>query len=691
MAEFASDKIRNVAVVGHRGSGKTTLVEAMLFAAGATKRLGQVEEGTAVTDFEPEEKERGMSINPALANCRFEGVKLNLVDTPGYGEFVGQAVPCLWVTETALVVVDGVAGVEVHTRRMYTLARDMGLAVVAMVGKLDKERADFGAALTGMKGALPGPEFVPVQLPIGAEAAFSGVVDLVTMKAYLGDSKTPVEIPAAAADAAAEARMILIDAVAATDDDLTMAYLENDTLSEGELISGLRQAVQAGKLVPVLASCGERGIGAAAALRMLSDLAPSPLAHQPWAATDAKSGGDVTVKADDPFTAVIFKTMSDPYVGRISLLRVVSGIATADATVTNATNGGRERLAGLATMIGQEVAPAGTLATGDLGCVSKLENTVTGHTLCDPKRVVAIPMPPIPEGMHGVALVAASRADQDKLSSALARVAEEDVGFTYVRDHETGDLVAHGMGPLHVDLAIQRLKRKFDVAVEQKAPRIPYRETIRKKIEVQGRHKKQTGGRGQFGDCKLRVEPQERGVGFQFVDEVVGGSVPRNFIPAVEKGVIDVMDHGPIAGYPVVDVKVTLYDGSTHPVDSSEQAFRMAGQIGMRKALEEAGSILLEPIAIVEVTTPETITGDIMSDLNGKRGHILGMDSIGGGMQTVKARIPVAELASYAGDLRSISQGRASYTVEFSHYQEVPHELAERVIAEAKKAQEERG
>jgi len=689
--EFASDKIRNLAVTGHRGCGKTTLVEALLFATGALERRGSVEDGTATTDFEPEEKEGGLSINPALANCRYEGVKLNLVDTPGYAEFVGQAVPCLWVTETVLLVVDGVAGVEVHTRRMYTMAREMGLSVMAMVSKLDKERSDFAAAVSGMKEALPGAEFVPVQMPLGEESSFQGVADLLAMKAYLGDSMSPVEIPGEFAEEAAEARLSLVDAVAATDDDLTMTYLENDTLSDEELTQGLQTAVREGKLVPVLACSAEGGLGVSAALQALTHLAPSPVTRQPWPATDAKTGQEVTVKADEAFAAVVFKTMSDPYVGRISLLRVVAGTAQADATVTNANTGGRERLAGLATMEGQETSSAGTLATGDLGCVSKLEDTVTGHTLCDPKRVVAVPMPPIPEGMHGVALVAATRADQDKLSQALGRVAEEDVGFTYKRDHETGDLVAHGMGPLHVDLSIKRLKRKFDVAVDQKPPRIPYRETIRKRVEVQGRHKKQTGGRGQFGDVKLYVEPQERSAGFEYVDQVVGGSVPRNFIPAVEKGVLDVMERGIVAGYPVVDIKVTIYDGSTHPVDSSEQAFRMAGQIGMRKALEEAGSILLEPIAIVEVTTPETITGDIMSDLNSKRGQILGMDSIGGGMQTVKARLPVAELASYAGDLRSISQGRASYTVEFSHYQEVPRELAERVTAEAKKAQEERG
>ncbi len=690
MPEFASEKIRNVVVVGHRGCGKTSLVEALLFAAGATKRKGSVDEGTAVTDFEPEERERHLSISPALAHCRVGDTKLNLIDTPGYGEFIGQVVPCLWVSEGALLVVDAVVGVEVHTRRMWTMAREMGLAVVAMLTKLDKERADFEGALAAMKESLAGAEFVPVQVPLGQEADCRGVADLVTLKAYLGDSKTPTSIPEEFGAQVAEARALLVDAVAATDDDLTMAYLENDGLTEEELRRGLRQAVRQGKLVPVLASAAPLGLGVQPALTALAELFPHPLQREPWEGTDPKSGTQVTVQPDDPFCAVVFKTMSDPYVGRISLLRVVAGRAQADATVINANTGGKERLAGLATMQGQETHSAGTLATGDLGCVSKLEATVSGHTLCDPKRPVVLQMPAIPVGMHAVALVAASRADQDKLSQALARVAEEDVGFTYERDRETGDLVARGMGPLHVDLAVQRLKRKFDVQVEQKPPRIPYRETIRKKVEVQGRHKKQTGGRGQFGDVYLRVEPLERGAGFEFVDEVVGGAVPRNFIPAVEKGVLDVMERGALAGYPVTDVRVTLYDGSTHPVDSSEQAFRMAGQIGMRKALEEAGEILLEPIATVEVTAPEALTGDLISDLNAKRGQILGMDSIGGGMQVVRARVPVAELASYAGDLRSISQGRASYTLEFSHYQEVPHELAERIIAEAKRAQQDK-
>lgn len=438
MAEFASDNIRNLVVVGHRGCGKTTLVEALLFAAGATKRLGSVEEGNTVTDFEPEEKERQMSIFPALAHCKSGGAKLNLIDAPGYAEFIGQVIPCLWVAETALLTVDAVAGVEVQTRRMWMLAREQGLAVVAVISRLDRERASFADALASLRESLSGVEFVPVQIPLGEEASMSGVVDLIAMQAYLGDSKTPAAIPAEAAEAAASARAALVDAVAATDDDLTMAFLENDALSEEELLTGLREAVRGGKLVPVLASAAGKSVGAAAALKALTELAPSPLGMKKWEGTVAKSEETVEVQPEDALSLVVFKTMSDPYVGRISLLRVVSGEAQADVTVTNANTGQRERLAGLSLMQGSEALSAGTLAPGDLGCVSKLEATLTGHTLCDPKRTVILSAPPLPEGMHAVALQAASRADQDKLSQALARIGEEDVSFRYERDSETG-------------------------------------------------------------------------------------------------------------------------------------------------------------------------------------------------------------------------------------------------------------
>lgn len=687
MPEFASENIRNLAVVGHRGCGKTSLVEAMLFAAGAVSRRGSVDDATATTDFEPEEKERKISISPALANCRVGAVKLNLIDIPGYAEFIGQVVPCLGVTETALLVVDGVGGVEVQTRRMWSMAQQQGQAVVAMVSRLDRERADFAAAVASMREALSGPEIVPVQIPMGQEANLTGVIDLLSMEAYRGEGSSGEAIPDELADQAAEARNALVDAVAATDDDLTMLYLENDDLSEEELTKGLQQAVTQGQIIPVLASAAVPGIGVRAALKTLSELCPNPLVRK-WEGADTKTGKAVELKPEDPFCAVVFKTLSDPYVGRISILRVVSGTVQSEAQVVNANTGQRERLSGLSTMQGQETTSAGTLATGDLGCVSKLEDTVTGHTLCDSKRLVVIEMLHGPKGMHTMALEAASRADQDKLSQALARLAEEDIGFIHERSSDTGELVVRGMGPLHVDLAVERLKRKFDVQVEQKPPRIPYRETIRKPVEVQGRHKKQTGGRGQFGDVFLRVEPLERGEGFEFVDKIVGGAIPKNFIPAVAKGVADVMHRGMLCGYPVVDIRVTLHDGSTHPVDSSEQAFRMAGQVGMRKALQEASPVLLEPVALVEVTTPEGVTGDIMSDLNAKRGQIQGMDSLGGGLQVVRARVPLAELSTYAGDLRSLSQGRANYTMEFSHYQEVPFELTERIVAETQAKEE---
>jgi len=662
-------------------------VEALLLATGAIQRRGSVDDATATTDFEPEEKERKISISPALANCRWGSVKLNLIDTPGYAEFIGQVVPCLGVTETALLVVDGVGGVEVQTRRMWSMAQEQGQAVVAMVSRIDKERADFGAVVSGMRESLSGPEIVPVQIPMGQEASLKGVIDLINMEAYLGDSSNGEAIPDEFSEQAVEARNALVDAVAATDDDLTMLYLENDELTEEELTEGLQQAVAKRQIIPVLASAAVPEIGVRAGLKVLSELSPTPLARK-WKGTDTKTGETVELKPEDPFCAVVFKTLSDPYVGRISMLRMVSGTVQSDAQVVNANTGQRERLSGLSTMQGQEMSNAGTLAAGDLGCVTKLEHTITGHTLCEAKRMVVLELPRGPEGMHSMALEAASRADQDKLSQALARLAEEDVSFIHERSGDTGELVVRGLGPLHVDLAIERLKRKFGVQVEQKPLRVPYRETIRKQVEVQGRHKKQTGGRGQFADVFLRVEPLERGEGFEFVDKIVGGAIPKNFISAVEKGVLDAMLRGTLTDYPVVDIRVTLYDGATHPVDSSEQAFRMAGQIGMRKAVEQASGVLLEPVALVEVTTPESLTGDIMSDLNAKRGQIQGMDSLGGGLQVVRARVPLAELSTYASDLRSISQGRASYTMEFAHYQEVPFELAERIIAEAKAEEE---
>lgn len=686
---FSTEQIRNLVLIGHRGSGKTTLVEGLLFATGAIDRLGRVDAGTSTADFEAEEVSRKITITPCLCHCEYGGVKINLIDTPGYSEFFADVPYALKVGDAALLVVDSQAGVEIHTMKVFSTAVEMGVPVVGVISKMTKEHADFAAAVDSMNKMLKGCEAVPVQLPIGTGASFSGVVDLVAMKAYAGDGKDVKagEIPADMADDVAAAREALVDAVAATDDDLTEKYLEAGELSATDLAQGLQKAVAQGLMVPVLCSDAYAAKGLGGVLEFVKSSCPAPNARGAWTGTKPGSEGEETreCSAGEPFSAFVFKTMSDPYVGRINLLRVVSGKATSDMAVINSSRNSKEKLAGLSTMQGKQSQNVSELVAGDLGAVSKLENAHTGDTLSEQKAQVVYPQPPQPLPMHSAAMTAASRADEDKLGMALARVAEEDAGLHYERSAETNELIVSGMGALHLDILAERLANRFDVKVNLSDPLIPYRETISKATRVQGRHKKQTGGRGQFGDVWVRMEPQPAGVEEnEFVNEVKGGSVPTNFIPAVEKGVLDGLAKGILAGAPVVGVRVILDDGSSHPVDSSEQAFRMAGGIAVKNALQQAGAVLLEPIMIASVTVSETVMGDIMSDMSGRRGQIQGTEPIGGGMVVVKALVPLSEMARYAADLRSLSQGAASYTMEFSHYQEVPSHLAEGIVAERK-------
>jgi elongation factor G len=670
-------------------------VENILFSTGAIERLGNVDQGTSVSDFEVEETERGLSVSPSLCHAEFGGVKLNLIDTPGYAEFFGEVVPCIWVADLQLLTVDGQAGVEVHTRKVFATAKDLGTAVVAAVSKLEKEHTDYAAAIESIRKSLD-CEAVAVAIPIGAQASFSGVIDLLSMKAYIGGGKgvSATDIPADMAEAAQSAREKLVEAVAASDDALMEKFFEEEALTDQELLDGLKAAVAGRKIVPVLPISGAMGIGVAALLQFIAGVGPAPDARGPWYG-EAADGADAPSRkcdAAEPFSAVVFKTLSDPYVGKLSLIRVISGVAQADAQVTNGRTGDRERLAGLSVWQGKSGKGIDTPAPGGLGCVQKLEGAKTRDTLCDQKAKIAFPAPKIPHGMYSLALVAASRADEDKLPTALSRLGEEDIGFQFERNPETNELLATGMGPLHVDIVMQKAKRKFDVAVALSEPRIPYRETVRKSLDrVQGRHKKQTGGRGQFGDVYIKIAPKERTTGNEFANEVSGGSVPTNYIPAVEKGIMDGLKAGPLAGYPVVDVKVTLFDGSSHPVDSSDMAFRLAGQIAIRTAMDMADPVLLEPICNVEVTTPEEIMGDVISDLVSKRGRPQGQEQIGGGLVLINATVPLAEMARYAADLRSLSQGRASYTMEFSHYEDVPGHLTEQIVAAAAKAKEEAG
>lgn len=690
---FSTEQIRNVGLIGHRGSGKTSLVEGLLFATGAIERLGKVDAGTATADFEPEEIARQISITPSLCYCEYGGLKINLVDTPGYSEFFADVPVAMKVIDTALLVMDAQAGVEIHTIKVYNTAREMGVPVVGVVSKMTKEYADFAAVVSSMNQILKGCEAVPVQLPIGRGTAFNGVVDLIAMKAYTGSQKDLKggDIPAEMSDAVAEAREKLIDAVAATDDDLTEKYLEAGELTGAELTEGLQKAIAQGLLVPVMCCDGTDVKGLGAMLEFVKGNCPAPKARPPWTGTKPGTDSEETreCRNDAPFSAFVFKTLSDPYVGRINLLRIVSGKASSDMPVHNTRRNAKEKLSGLSIMQGKQGHNVSELSAGDLGAVSKLEETRTGDTLSDPRQQIVYPLPPAPAPMHSAALTAASRADEDKVGMALARIGEEDYGLHYERSPETNELIVSGMGALHLDILAERLAKRFDVKVQLSDPLIPYRETISKSTRVQGRHKKQTGGRGQFGDVWVRMEPQAPGVEEnEFVNEVKGGSVPTNFIPAVEKGVVDGLKKGILAGAPVVGVRVILDDGSSHPVDSSEQAFRMAGSIAVKNALQQAQPILLEPIMNVHITVSDAIMGDIMSDMSSRRGQIQGTEPIGGGLQVVHALVPLAEMSRYAADLRSLSQGAASFTMEFSHYQEVPAHLAEGIIA-ARKAREE--
>jgi len=689
--QYQTSDIRNLAIVGHRGCGKTVLAEALLFSTGMKNRMGQITQGSTTCDFTAEETERQISISPAVCYYEHRGAKINLIDTPGYSEFFGEVIPCLWVADCSLLVVDANAGVEVHTYKVFEVARGQHQPIILVINKLDQERASFDSVLDNVRESLIGPEIVPIQLPIGSEGDFEGVIDLLAMEAVRGEGGNAqrTSIPDELVESAQMAREELVDAVAATDDELTIKYLEEGELSAEELAKGLRNAIAGQLIIPVVASDAQRGIGTLALADLLEQIAPSPAMHGSWIG-HAPGDGEEIVRSpvvDEPFSAVVFKTMLDPYVGRLNVLRIVSGVAQADAPATDVQTGRNVKLSGLSFIQGREAVAAGTLAPGDIGCVSKLENVCTGTTLYGGREKVVFDCPPLPIGMHAVALEATSRADQDKLSGALAQLSDEDVGFTYERNRETGELILRGMGQLHVDIVTSRLQNGFGVSVTLKPPKIAYRETITQSVRVHGRHKKQTGGRGQFGDVWIRVEPLSRGKGFEFVNEIRGAAVPTNYIPAVEKGVRDAMESGVLAGYPVVDVQVTLDDGSSHPVDSSDMAFRMAGKLAMRQALDQARGQLLEPVVVVEVTTPDDIMGDVMSDINGRRGQIQGMDAVGKGLQRVRALVPMAEIITYAADLRSLSQGRASYTMEFAHYQPVPANLMERIIAESTQQQ----
>jgi elongation factor G len=691
LKRYSADRIRTVAVVGHGGTGKTTLVEAMLFQAGAIDRMGRVEDGTTTTDFDPEEIRRKHTIYAAIAPLEWADSKLNLLDAPGYPDFIGEVVGALRVADAALVVVDASAGVQVQTEVCWALAERQGLPRLVVVNRLDRENASFARALEALRARF-GTRVVPVQLPVGAETGVRGVVDLATMTAHVvvGGQERVEEVPAELREAAAAARETLVEAAAESEDALVERYLEAGTLTDEELARGLLAGVATGRIVPVLAAAGARRVGVAQLLTAMVRLLP-PAAAARVTGRHPRSDEEVVLEGSEqaPLAALVFKTMADPYVGRLSYFRVYSGVLASDSQVLNATRDRVERVGQLYLVRGKHQEATAQVPAGDLGAVAKLAETMTGDTLCARDHPVRLAPIGFPAPAIAMAIEPKSKADEDKMGAALHRLAEEDPTFHVRRDAELKQTVISGMGESHLEIMADRLRRKFGVDVTLRPPRVPYRETVRGKAQAQGRYVKQTGGRGQYGVCVIEIEPLPRGAGFEFVDKIFGGAIPNQFIPSVEKGVRKALEDGILAGYPVVDVRVTLVDGKYHEVDSSDIAFQLAGALAVKEAATQAGLILLEPILDLAVRVPEELMGDIIGDLNAKRARIQGMEPQGDGTTVVKAQVPQAEVLRYASDLRSITGGRGSFTATFSHYEPVPAHIAERVAAEAKRQKEE--
>jgi elongation factor G len=689
MAAYTSDRLRNVVFLGHAGAGKTSLVEAMAFDSGVTNRLGRVDDGTALADFDEEEIRRHISVSLAVVPCPWKDVKINVLDTPGYLEFVGEVIAGVRAADAAVFVLDAGAGVEVGTELVWRYAEERSMPRLVFINKIDRENAKFQLALRSLSDKFE-KRFVPIELPIGEEAAFSGVVDLLSMQALSGPDGTAGPIPASMKDAADEARLALVEAAAEGDDELIMKYLDGQDLTADEILRGLRAAVLQGAVVPVLVGAATANIAIRPLLDAIAALLPSPADSGPYTAINPATNSEESLKTDPsgPLAAFIFKVAADPFIGKLTYLRVYSGTLQSDSRVIASRSGSEERIGQLLQVTGRTQTQVEAIVAGDIGAVAKLGDVRTGDTLYERGHPLALPPLQLPNPVYTVAVNAKSQADFDKMSNAMARLVEGDPTLRLEREPSTGETLLSGMGEAHIDVAVRRLQQKFGVDIVTSTPRVPYRETITRTAQAQGRHKKQTGGRGQFGDTWIRVEPRERGSGFEFKDEIFGGAVPRNFIPAVEKGVIEALQEGIIAGYPVVDIAVALYDGSYHPVDSSEMAFKLAGRLGFRAAAAQAEPILLEPIMKVTITVPEQFMGDVLGDLNSKRGRMLGMEQEKGNT-TLMALVPMAEMRRYATDLRAMTQGRGIFTMEFSHYDPVPPHIAEQIIAEAKKAKEE--
>jgi len=682
------DQLRNVVLVAHGGAGKTSLAEAVLLQAGVIKRRGHVEDGNTVMDFEPEEIKRQSSISTGLHQYVWNKHVSNIIDTPGDQNFFADTKSCMQGADSAVVVLDVVDGVKVQTEQAWNFAEDLKMPCVIFINKLDRERADFFRAF---KDASKCFETKPIalQLPIGSEESFKGVVDLIGNTAYIYNAegeRKETDVPVDMKESVEKERETLVENIAETDDELLERYLEGESIPEEDIRAALRKGTLSRSFVPVLCGSAINSIGVDLLMNFINETLPSPIDHGPWKAVDPDSGEEIerAVDPDAPFSALVFKTVTDPYSGRLSIFKIVSGNLGGDGNFYNVNKGSKERFSQLLIVVGKEQKVTSEAAPGAIVAVAKLKDTTTGDTLCSEESKIKFnytePLPPL----ISFAIQPKSTGDEDKIFASLSKILEEDIALKLTRNAETKEILLSGMGQVHIAAAAEKLKRKFNVEVNLNQPKVPYKETIKKKVRVQGKHKKQTGGHGQYGVCWIQLEPLPRGKGFEFVDAIVGGAIPKTYIPAVKKGIIEASQKGILAGFPCIDFRVILDDGSFHAVDSSEMAFKIAGSLAYRKAAEEAQSVLLEPIMDVTITAPDEFMGDIMGDLNSRRGRVLGMDSKDKN-QVIRANVPMAEFLTYAPDLNSMTGGRGMFTMELSRYDEVPAQIAQKVIEEIKK------
>ena len=695
MTKLDAGHIRNVAIVAHSGAGKTSLSEAILFNAGAIDRAGTVEGGNTTMDFEPEETDRKISVTSAVAYCDWNDTRLNLIDTPGFINFIEDTRGCLRVADGAVVIVSAISGVKAETEKIWRYACEFEVPRIVFVNKLDKEAADFSNAISELEKSFD-QEAIPLFIPIGAGESFRGIVDLVAMKAYVykDDKASETVIPDDLKTVAEDYRKKLVEKIAEADDSLLEKYLEGGEITNEEVMKGIKEASLTRRFIPVACGSATMNIGVTQLMELMLMCLPTPEEMSrisPIRGTNPKDGKEVDRKpvTTDPLTAYVFKTVADPFAGKLSIFRVYSGVLKADSTVLNATSGAKERIGQIFYLVGKKHVPVASVNAGEIAAVVKLKETNVGDTLCEEHHPLVLPKVKFAEPIISYAIAPKTKGDEDKVSIGLHRILEEDPTIRFTRDEESKEMILSGMGQVHLEVALDKLRRKFGVEVAMKAPKIAYRETIKARTRAQGRYKKQYGGRGQFGDCWIEFEPLPRGGGFEFIDKIVGGVIPQQYRPAVEKGIIEKLKEGLIAGYPMVDVKVTLTDGSYHSVDSSEMAFKIAGSMALQKAVLDAKPIVLEPIMKIEVVVPDDTLGAVIGDLNSKRGKVQGVEPQAGGNQKIMALVPMAEMLVYANQLQSMTSGRGLYSMEFSHYEELPAHVTQKLIAEREKHKEE--